>query len=392
MISTDLRKLLLSALLCFSALQAAAAPRLPTDAREVLERLPISPGDPVAAELRRLRAAAAAAPAEPTATVALARRYFELSMALGDPRYVGYAEAALVPWRSATRVPAGVLVLRALLLQYRHDFDGALADLARALEIDPREADAHAWRAAIFMVRADYPAAARECATLAGLGDELLATGCGAYVDATTGNARSAYARLQGALERAPEANVGPRLWVLTRLAEIAWRLGDAAAAERHFRAALALDVTDNFLLAAYADFLLEQRRSREVIALLRGWTQSDTLLLRLALAEHDLGLPGAQRHGHALGERFSAAAARGERLHLAEEARYQLELRGDAKAALVAAAENWKSQREPRDALVLLQAARAARDPAAAAPVLAWLARTGFEHQGMRGLAAGLQ
>lgn len=386
----DLPKLLLGALLCLTALQGAAAPRLPADEREVLERLPIKPGDPVAAELRGLRAAAAAVPPDPAAAVALARRYFELAMSLGDPRYVGYADAALQPWNGAERAPAGILVLRALLRQYRHDFDGALADLASALEIDPRDGDAHAWRAAIFMVRADYPAAARECAALASLGDELLATACSAYVAATTGQARSGYARLIDALARAPGA--GQRLWILTRLAEIAWRLGDTAAAERHFRAALALEVSDNFLLAAYADFLLEQRRSREVVALLGDWTQSDTLLLRLALAERDLGLPGAQRLGQALGERFAAAAARGERLHLAEEARYQLELRGDAKAALAAAAENWKSQREPRDALVLLQAAQAARDPAAAAPALAWLERSGFEHQGMRRLAAGMR
>jgi hypothetical protein len=125
---------------------------------------------------------------------------------------------------------------------------------------------------------------------------------------------------------------------------------------------------------------------------MLKEWSRSDTLLLRLALAERDLGLPEAARHARILGERFAAEAQRAERLHLAEEARYLLELRGDAEAALAAAAENWKSQREPRDALILLEAARAARNPAAAAPALEWLARTGFEHARMRRLAAELR
>src|SRR5574341_111394 len=343
---------LLFALLCLATVQALAAPRLPADEREVLERLPVRTGDPVAAELRKMRAAAAADPADAAAAGALARRYFALAMAQGDPRYVGYAEAALRPWQGAAQAPAEVLVLRAMLRQYRHDFEGALGDLARALQSAPDNADAHAWRAAIFMVRADYAAVARECAALAALADDLQARGCSAYLEATTGNARGGYARLRGALQSAPDAGRGQRLWVLTRLAEIAWRLGDAAAAERHFRDALALDLTDNFLLAAYADFLLERRRDREVVDLLQEHTRSDTLLLRLALAERALALPGAQRHAQSLGERFAAAAARGERLHLAEEARYQLELRGDAKAALAAATENWKSQREPRDAL----------------------------------------
>jgi Tfp pilus assembly protein PilF len=387
-----LSPLLPAVLLCLAAAPAAAAPRLPADDREVLERLPLRPADPAAAELRTLRAAARAAPAEPAAVLPLVRRYFALAQSEGDPRYVGYAEAALSPWRGAAAVPAPVLVQRALLRQYRHDFDGALADLALALERDPRDAEARAWRAAIFMVRADYAAAARECAALAPLAGELQATGCSAYVEATTGGTRAAYTRLRAALESAPQADPGERLWVLTRLAEMALRLGEPATAGRHFRAALALGRDDNFLLAAYADFLLEQGRPAEAAALLRDWARSDTLLLRLALAEKALGLPGGARHARELGERFAAAALRGDRLHLAEEARYLLELRGDAAAALAAAAENWKSQREPRDALILLQAARAARAAAAAAPALDWLARSGFEDERLRRLAAELR
>ena len=93
-----------------------------------------------------------------------------------------------------------------------------------------------------------------------------------------------------------------------------------------------------------------------------------------------------------ALGERFAAAALRGEKLHLAEEARYLLDLAGDPRAALAAATENWKSQREPRDALVLLEAAAAARDPAAAAPALRWLAETRYEDPRLQRVAARLK
>ena len=263
--------LLFAALLSLAAMPAQAAPRVPLDEREVLERLPLRPRDPAAAELRELRAAAAAAPADPAAAAPLARRYFALAMAEGDPRYVGYAQAALAPWADASAAAAEILVVHALLRQYRHDFEGALADLALAVQRDPQNEEAHAWRAAIHMVRADYPAAARACAALAPLTDELQAAGCSAYVEATTGKTRAAYARLLGALERAPQAGAAPRLWVNTRLAEMSARLGDAVAAERHFKSALALGLNDNFLLAAYADFLLEQRRPGEVVAISRS-------------------------------------------------------------------------------------------------------------------------
>ena len=136
---------------CFAAL-GLAAPHVPKDDNAVLERLPLRRSDPVAIELKQLRGAA------------LARRYFELAMAQGDPRYVGYAEAAL---RNAPHdAPAETLFVHGLLKQYRHDFAGALADLQAALERDPELVGAHWWRAAIFLVGADYRAAREECRAL----------------------------------------------------------------------------------------------------------------------------------------------------------------------------------------------------------------------------------
>jgi Tfp pilus assembly protein PilF len=370
---------------------AWAAPHVPKDDATVLERLPTRRGDPVMAELRQLRAALAASPKDAARATRLAQRYFDLAAAEGDPRYVGYAEAALRPW-PGDEAPAEILFTRGLLRQYRHDFSGGLKDFARALERDPAHVDARAWRAAIFMVQADYAAAMRECAALGEHASELMAAGCLAYVEATTGKTREAYQRLAAALARRPDAPAETRLWTLTRLAEMAWRLGDAGLAERHFNAALKLGVTDNFLLAAYADFLLEQGRAKEVVALLQDWVRSDTLLLRLAIAEQALKLPAAQAHSQALAERFAAAALRGERLHMGEEARFLLDLKGDARAALAVGLENWREQREPRDALVVLEAAAGAKDAKAAAPVLKWLDDSRFESARMQRIAASLR
>jgi hypothetical protein len=145
-------------------------------------------------------------------------------------------------------------------------------------------------------------------------------------------------------------------------------------------------------LLAAYADLLLERGRAAEVMPLLNNWSRSDTLLLRLALASRSLQLPEADKYSRALADRFAEAALRGEKLHLQEEARFLLELKGDARAALATASENYRTQREPRDALVLMEAALAARDPAAAAPALLWLESSGFEDRRSRDAAAKLK
>src|SRR4051812_15306300 len=373
------------------ALPAAAAPHIPKDDSAVLERLPGRRDDPVMAELRALRAAAAADPSSSAAAARLAKRYFELANAEGDPRYVGYAEAAVRQWPKQD-APVEVIYVRGLLRQYRHDFDTALKDFELVLQREPRHFGARAWRAALYMVRADYPAAARECAALPLEKEDLYALACQAYVDATTGKTGPAYRRLLEALRGDASVDAGEKLWVLTRLGEMAWRLGDVAGADRHFKEALALGQDDNFLLAAYGDFLLEQGRAREVVALLKSWTRSDTLLLRLALAEQRLGVAEAAAHIQALGDRFAAASLRGERLHMGEEARFLLDLKADARGALAVGLENWKEQREPRDALVVLEAAVAARNPAAAAPVLKWLRESRFESARMQQLAASLK
>lgn len=382
----------LSAIALATSQPAAAAPYLPKDDTVVLETLPGKPSDPTATELRSMRAAVAAAPTDAEAAARLALRYFELAMEQGDPRYVGYAEAVIRPWPENATTAAELLVLHGKLRQYRHDFAHAMADFDLALKSDPANFGARAWRVAILMVRADYAGARRECDLLAQYASELQAVACSTYVDATTGNARPAYARLLAALARAGEVDPGHQLWILTRLAEMAWRFGDAGAAERHFRSALALGFDDNFLLAAYADFLLEQGRAAEVVPLLRKWSRSDTLLLRLALATRALKQPEGEKYVRTLGDRFADAGLRGEKLHLQEEARFLLDLKGDARAALAAASENYRTQREPRDAQVLIDAALAARDPAAATPALQWVEASGFEAKRLRDAASQLK
>jgi tetratricopeptide (TPR) repeat protein len=364
-----------------------AAPRLPTDPAEVLERLPIRPGDATARELAGLRAAvtraAKEAPADPLPATLLAGRYYDLAIARGDPRYIGYADAVMAPF-ARSQDPA-VLVIRGQLRQYRHDFDGALEDFAGALKADPGFAAAHAWRGAIFLVQANYAAAKTECDALLALKRTTLHGGCIGLMLAYSGQMEAGSAALQRALDETRDA--GNRLWLLTRLGEVAaWR-GQREKAEKHYRAALALNIDDGYLLAAWSDFLLDQQRPVEVVKWLAGWEASDGLLLRLALAETMLKLPAAKAHVQALADRFAAAKARGDATHRAEEARYQLHLAGNAAAALTIAAANYRVQREPRDARALLEAAIAAKDAGAAQPVRDWLQASGFEDAYLRQL-----
>jgi Tfp pilus assembly protein PilF len=386
-----------TALFClFISLATQATPFTPANDGDVVERLPLSATDPSARRLQSLRKQLEAKPDDVALRIEIARRYFDLSMAQGDPRYVGYASAALTPLDKAApagnpTLTAGYWQIKGMLQQYSHNFDGALASLDKASLADPKSPDAMAWRAAIQMVQANYAKAQAECDALKPLTTPLFATGCAQYVRASTGELQSAFDTLNAAVKAEPNAAPELMLWELTRLAEMAIRLKRFDDAEAYFQRALKLGVTDQFLLGAYADFLLLQKKPEAVITLLADWERSDILLLRLALAGKAANHKKAADWASALRDRFVEAAKRGDRLHEQEAARFELDIENNPKKALVLAANNYKLQKEARDAEVLLRTALAAKDVAAAEPALTWLKQSKYEDAHLAELAAGL-
>ena len=381
-----------AALLCLLlAGPLAAAPFTPPNDSDVVERLPGGASDPAVRRVDSLRKQLAARPGDGALRLDIARRYFELAMAQGDPRFVGYASATLAPLASAADKLSGYWLLRGLISQYTHDFPSALTHLERAAKIDPADVEPLAWRSAIFMVQARYPEALAECQRLAPIAQPLYAAGCTAYVRAATGQLAPAQQQLQQALAAAPDADPGLRIWAHTRLAEMAIRLQQPQQAEAQFKQAFALGITDQFLLAAYADFLLENKRPAEVVKLLAEWERSDILLLRLALAGAAMNESRAAGWAGQLRDRFQAASRRQDRLHEQEAARFELDIEKRPKEALALAVHNYEIQKEPRDAAMLLRAALAANDVKAAQPALDWLRTSGYEDARLAQLAAQL-
>ena len=279
-----------------------------------------------------------------------------------------------------------MLVLRATILQSRHEFDAAVADLDRVLQRDPRHAQALLTRATVLTVLGKYAAARADCDRLVGIVPPLYPVICRASIDSVTGKAAAAYDAVQRALVTAPRVDATQRVWAETLLGEIAHRRGDRAA-DAHFRAALAIDGKDLYLLAAYSDWLLDEGRVAEVNALLANATRVDPLLLRLALAQKALRRPEAAASIATLQARFDASRARGDTVHQRENARFELFLRANAPAALALARADWQVQREPADVRILAEAAAAAGDAAALDAVQRWIAETGFEYAAVTGL-----
>lgn len=357
--------LALAALLALGGLRpgrASATPYLPASDDQVLAELPAGARhtELAARQLARGRLDVA---------VPLAQFYIEQARRSGDLRFLGYAEAVLAPWLAQPGPAPAVLVLQATLQQSRHDFRGALATLERALAARPGDPQAWLTRATVLRVLGRLPEALDACTQFARRADAGVALICAQGVRALQGGLADAYASLaalptQGMLD--PE-----RAWRDSELGEMAVRLGNDAAAERWFREALASSAHDFYVRAAYADLLLRAHRERDVLVLLREQESIEPLLLRLAIAQRALGDAQFPRSRALLRAAFAAESARGEPVHRREQARFLLELEDRPREALEVALANWSVQREPDDALVLVQAARAAGAMPQAAPVL---------------------
>jgi tetratricopeptide (TPR) repeat protein len=352
-------------------------PQRPDRDDRVLARVPAA-GDPRTRELRALERHLAARPGELTVATRLARLEIEEGRRRGDPRHLGYAEAALGFWWSDPAPPAPVLLLRATIRQSRHEFEAALSDLDALVARTPDDPQAWLTRAVVLTVRGRHREARQSCARLGSLASPLVRLACEAPIDGLTGRARAARAAMEGALVRARGAD--EQEWAHSILGELCGWTGDAPAAERHLAEALRLDPDDRYARGAYADLLLDAGRAGEARALVAGRESDDGLLLRLVLAETALHGPRARELAAALRERYAASRQRGEAVHQREEGRFALAIDHDAVRALGLARAGWQAQREPWDARLLLAAATAAGDADGVAIVRGWVRETGFE------------
>ena len=372
-------------------IMAAAEPFRPTNESEVLERLSFKTTDPAGQEIRALRNHLAKDPHNLESAVQLAGRYIERGRSEGDPRFLGQAQAILQPWWNQPAPPPAALLLRATIRQNAHEFDAALVDLEEVLRVQPTNAQAWLTKASILQVQARYEEARRACQPLVRLASRHVQLACLGDIAGLTGQAAKSQELLSERLSN-PSLSGRERMWMLTMLAEMATRTGHTETAEQYFSQARKAGVKDQYLLGAYADFLLDQHRYREVITLLQQETKADGLLLRLALAEQAMGLQIYRDHIASLAARFAASRARGTNVHVREEARFTLALLQDPQRALSLAQTNWALQREPADARMSLESALAAGNRGAAKPALDWLSQNHVEDLYLHQLAKQFQ
>ena len=162
--------------------------------------------------------------------------------------------------------------------------------------------------------------------------------------------------------------------WALGLMGEIAALQGDRPSARLHLQDVLTLNplaIRERLILA---DLMLQDGEGLTVTTLLQDAPPTDGVLIRRVLAGQAQGQTD-DADTAVLAKRFKLNLDLGLTAHAREEARYYLQIAHDPATALQRALVNWGLQHEVDDASLLIDAAMAAGQPAAALPVLQWMA-----------------
>lgn len=334
---------------------ASAVPITPTSDSQVIERLP--------------PATRTSSSADPAVATAEARALLDASHREGDPRFAGRALARLARWApisQANTAPADVLLALAEAEQYLHQFDTATARLQRLAQREPANPQAWLLLATMHRVQGRYAQSDQACAALQQLRVQPYAEACAAENQALRGETDAARSRLQALLSKTTVP--ATRGWLLTTLAELEQRAGQAAASDAAWQQSLQA-ATDAYATVGYADFLLDQHRPQEAWDVLRPAPDSEGVMLRRAIAATRLKLPEAAGLRRAILASYAQADLRPEDSgHQRERALMQLDVVGQPTAALAHARQNLSRQREPLDLWLLARCAHAVGDAKALA------------------------
>ncbi len=309
-----------------------------------------------------------------------ARSLIDDGRAVGDSRVVGAALGLLRPFLDDAPDPA-TLLLAATARQYQHDFNGALGLLDRAIAAAPQDPGARLTRATILTVQGHLGAARTDCQQLFGLGRPDLGFICQAVTLTLTADAPAVYKRLEVIAGQRGMLDPALASYAEGLMGEIAALQGWTDLAKAHLAREIAADPLASRAEMMLADIHLAAGDNEAALDALAGAPEVDGVLVRRAIAAGRLGRRDVLAPLQAdLERRFRQNIALGLAAHTREEARYFLEVARDPALALARAKLNWALQHEIEDAQLLVDTAVAAGAPAAATPVLAWMAREGVD------------
>lgn len=321
-----------------------------------------------------------------------ARAVFLLGLTEGDLRWYGAAKAALQPWWSATTLPADAHFLRALVKQGFHEFKGGIDDLGAAITLDPTQSEYWSWRFSLHLLTANMEAARADCAAIGQRFGNDEGQACSATLLYRTGQPQQAIPLFNRLVDLPDYQGPFTQDWLRYHQGEayrVAGQYEQAIAVwEKHLQARPA----SHLIRLTLVELLNQQSQFAKARRLAESPSPTDALLVQSLLASRGLNDGQTQRLADQFENRMNNQALRGETLIERPTMVYLITYGRDNAQGLKLAADNWSTQNEPADAVLLVQAALKANQPKQAEPVLTWMTATGYTDPVLKALATELQ
>jgi thioredoxin-like negative regulator of GroEL len=292
-----------------------------------------------------------------------------------DIRAFAYAEKLLAPFLSQVGTNSDLALIVADIHQYRHDFNGAANLLDGVLRQHPDNDSARLMRAEVRLAQGRGNDALRDCLGLVGRESPWIWSACAAQAYSIEGRLAPAQRLLAGTL-RDSRIEGSRGAWAAGIMAQLAAQSGEAVESETWLVRALAANPDDHVAAVDLLDLWITTGRAQQALQFLRDRPVSDAYLVRKAQALAVVDPAQCRLVAQDLSRRFAEAEEMGDRTHLRERAQFYLQF-GEPRAALAAARENFRTQRELIDARLVLAAAARMGDPSGAAEVIAWMHET---------------
>jgi lipopolysaccharide biosynthesis regulator YciM len=242
--------------------------------------------------------------------------------------------------------------------QYEHEFDLALENLGKLLEVDPKNQNAWLLKANIYLTQSRYEKAQQACKAIAGLSDPLVLTACLMEVGGYNGDLQKSYDILSRIATARITKGDTVAVWLSQILAEQSLRLGDVSKA-LEWLLYVSLDRAPLSLVVLWADIMLAKGEYQALfdelsIILRANDTYDDALLLRVVTAEKQLG---SARWLIPLEKQIALRIQRQDFYHAADLARYFIDIKPNAEKAKYWADVNWQRAKLYEDKQLLERA-----------------------------------
>jgi len=176
------------------------------------------------------------------------------------------------------------------ILQHTHRFDEALKILHSIIKTTPKRAEPYLVQATIYQEQGQFKEALSACKQLILRSSHLLSTTCITSTQSHQGKLAQSYELLKNVYAKKIYHEKNERLWTLTSLSDMAYRLNDKKQSLDYLQEALSLQEDDYFVLKKISDLYLESKQYTKVKTLLTKYQHIDSLFLRQTVARAKLG------------------------------------------------------------------------------------------------------